>query len=516
VRSLTRSITGAAGLLGWLGVWELSSVTGVLDQTGVPDPLTIARRLTRLAGDPDFRAALLATVLAWGLALGLTVLLAIPAGLVLGSIPLARTATDVLVEVIRPVPSVALIPLCLVTLGGGPVTKIVLAVFAGTWPLLFAVLTGLTSVDPQWLDTARTLGSTRLRLLWRIRLPVVWSFAVTGLRLSASLELIVLVSTEYLAGQGTPGLGSYLNLSAEQTGDLTTLLTGAVVVGALGIVMGALLLGLQRPWHARVTVAGTTPAPVPRWQRLLRFAQRWTALALWIGLWELVTARTRSVFAPTPLSIATAAVHLAHTPGAIEAITVSLARLGLGWVIAVLLGVAAGLLLGSWPVVADLAEAPAAWCRSIPTVLMLPVLVVWVPIGTPLSVAIIALGAVWPILLHTLDGVRAVEVTLLDTARAYGVTWWRRLGWVLLPAAGPRILAGLRISLSLALILLLVSELAGASDGIGFQLLATQSLFAFPQMWAWLTLTGALGYLLNRLVHRAGRLALPWHTDPLT
>ena len=80
----------------------------------------------------------------------------------------------------------------------------------------------------------------------------------------------------------------------------------------------------------------------------------------------------------------------------------------------------------------------------------------------------------------------------------------------MLPAASPKILTGLRISLSLALILMIVSELVGASAGIGYQLLQAQSLFAFPQMWAWIVLTGALGYALNRLVQAASDRVLPW------
>lgn len=516
MQSLVRGGVGVVGLIGALGMWELAGLTGGLRSAGLPDPLTVARRIGTLLGDPDFRTALFATALAWGVALLATVLVAVPAGLVLGSIPLVRTATEVLVEVVRPIPGVALIPLCLVTLGAGPTMKITLAVFAGTWPVLFAVLASLRSVDPQWLDTARSLHATPARIAWRVRLPVVASFVVTGVRLAASVELIVLVSTEFLAGEGYPGLGAYLSISAEQVGDLTTLLAGAVIVGLLGVAMSAALLGLRRPWHARITVAGVAREVVSGRQRLMRFGQRWMSFAVWIGLWELVTARARSVFAPAPASILAAAAQLWRTPVARDTIGVSLTRLGVGWSIAVLAGVGGGLLLGSWPVLADLLEAPAAFIRTIPTVLLLPVLVAWVPIGTPLSVTIIALGAVWPILLNTIDGVRAVDATLVDTARAYRTPLWRRLGLVVLPAAGPRILAGLRISLSLALILLVVSELAGASNGIGYQLLQTQALFAFPQMWAWVLCTGALGYLLNRSLLLAGRFALPWYHDPLT
>ncbi|HVV18237.1 MAG TPA: ABC transporter permease subunit [Pseudonocardiaceae bacterium] len=514
-----RWIRSVAGLVGALVLWELASRNGVLDPSVVASPITLARRVVGLFGDPDFQSALLATLVAWLLALALTVLLAVPAGLLLGSIPAVRTATEVLVEMLRPIPAVALIPLCLVMLGAGAQTKIVLAVFAGVWPLMFNVLAAVRGTDPMWIDTARSMGSGRLAVMARVRLPAVVPFAVTGLRVAAPLELIVLVSTEYVAGEGYPGLGSYLSISADQTGDMTTLLAGAAIAGGLGTAMSLLILCLRARWHRQVTTSMTQTVTLTRRQSVVRFFQRWLSLVIWIAVWQVVTERLRSPFAPTPASIVNAAYHMwftgsAHslwlTPLVTDNIVVSLERVVYGWLIAVAAGVGIGLLLGSVTVLADLVEPLAAFIRTIPPVLMLPVLLAWVRIGTPLSVTIIALGAVWPILINTMDGVRSVDGTLVDTARAFHTVGWRRLLTVVLPAASPKILTGVRISLSLALILMIVSELIGADAGIGFQLVEAQSLFAFPQMWAWIILTGALGYLFNRLVQAASDRMLPW------
>jgi ABC-type nitrate/sulfonate/bicarbonate transport system permease component len=491
----------------------------VLDPAVVPAPSALAARIVGLLGDPDFQAALAATVVAWLLALLLTVVLAVPVGLLLGSIPAVRTATEVLVEMLRPIPAVALIPLCLVMLGGGAQTKIVLAVFAGMWPLMFNVLAAVRGIDPLWIDSARGCGTGWARIMWRVRLPAVVPFAVTGLRVAAPLELIVLVSTEYVAGEGYPGLGTYLNISADQSGDMTTLLAGAAVAGALGTGMSLLVLGLRARWHRYVTTAMNQLAAATRRQTAIRFVQRWVSLAVWIGVWQLVTRLLRSPFAPTPASIVAAAYRMWFTgpagrlwltPLVTGNILVSLERVALGWLIAALAGVLGGLLLGSVTVLGDLVEPLAAFIRTIPPVLLLPVLLAWVRIGTPLSVTIIAIGAVWPILINTMDGVRTVDGTIVDTARAFHTARWRRLAAVVLPAASPKILAGLRVSLSLALILMIVSELVGANAGIGYQLLQAQSLFAYPQMWAWIVLTGLLGYGLNRLVQTAGDRMLPW------
>lgn len=516
---MRRWIRSVVGLAGVLVLWELASHNGVLDPSVVASPVTLARRIVTLLADPDFQSALLATLVAWLLALALTVLFAVPAGLLLGSIPAVRTATEVLVEVLRPIPAVALIPLCLVMMGAEAQTKIVLAVFAGVWPLMFNVLAAVRGIDPMWIDTARGMGSGRLRTMAWVRLPAVVPFAVTGLRVVAPLELIVLVSTEYVAGEGYPGLGSYLNISADQSGDMTTLLAGAAIAGLLGTAMNLLILTLRAKWHTRVTTTMSQATAPTRRQSVVRFLQRWLSLGIWIGVWQVVTERLRSPFAPTPASIVDAAYHMwftgpAHslwlTPLVTDNILVSLERVVFGWLIAVVAGVVGGLLLGSAAVLADMVEPVAAFVRTIPPVLLLPVLLAWVRIGTPLSVTIIALGAVWPILINTMDGVRSVDGTIVDTARAFHTAGWRRLVTVVLPAASPKILTGVRISLSLALILMIVSELVGASAGIGYQLLQAQSLFAYPQMWAWVVLTGALGYLFNRLVQTAGDRLLPW------
>lgn len=516
---MRRLIRGVVGLAVALLLWQLASDRHVLDPRVVPSPMALGQRIVSLTGDADFRAALLATLVAWLLALLLTVAIAVPAGLLLGSIPAVRTATEVLVEVLRPIPAVTLIPLCLVMMGSGAQTKIVLAVFAGMWPVMFNVLAAVRGIEPMWIDTARSMGTGTLRTTLWVRLPTVVPFAVTGLRVAAPLELIVLVSTEYVAGEGNPGLGSYLNFSANQAGDMTTLLAGAAIAGVLGSLVSVLILALRAKWHTQVTTAMAHAATPTRREAVIRFGQRWLSLLVWIGVWQLVTQWLNSPFAPTPASIVSAGYHMwltgpAHqlwlTPLVTDNIAVSLERVALGWVIALVIGVVGGLLLGSATPVADLVEPIAGFIRSIPPVLLVPVLLAWVQIGTPLSVTVIAAGAVWPVLINTMDGVRGVDGTVVDTARAFRTTRLRRLVTVVLPAASPKILTGVRISLSLALVLMIVSELVGANAGIGYQLLQAQSLFAFPQMWAWIVLTGALGYALNRLVQAASDRALPW------
>ena len=128
-----------------------------------------------------------------------------------------------------------------------------------------------------------------------------------------------------------------------------------------------------------------------------------------------------------------------------------------------------------------------------------------------MKVFVIVAGCVWPILLNTIDGVRGVEPTMLEMSRSYGVSRLRSWGQVLLPAALPQIFSGLRAALSIALILMVISEMVASTNGIGFFVLNAQRTFAIPEMWSGIILLGVLGYSLNGLLVLVERRILRWH-----
>lgn len=519
---MRRLLLGFGGLAAFLLVWEAAGPSGLIAPGALPPPSTVLVRIGTLLADPAFRTGLVATVAAWLLSLALTVVVAVPVGLVLGSVPGLRAASSAVIDFVRPVPAVALTPLCVVMFGAGPTTKIVLAVLAGTWPLLFNVLHGLREVDRVQIETARAFRAPAWRIALQVRLPSVVPFALTGLRIALGLELIVVVSTEFLAGIGYPGLGAYVWNAGEQAGDITTVLAGTLVAGALGYLANQALLALStRPRFAprASTASGSETGGPPRWVVGL---QRWGTLAGCLAVWQLVTAAARSPFAPPPSDIVRAAVHewftgpashLLLTTTAIGNILPSLGRLGLGWAIAVVVGVGAGVLLGLVRWLGDAVEPLLAFGRSIPASLLIPVLFVLLHAGTEMEIVTIATGAVWPIVLNTIDGVRTVEPLIVDTARVYGTSRVRLVLTTVLPGAFPKIVAGLRVSLSLALIVMVVSELVGASNGIGYQLSQAQGVFGYPVMWAYIALISVLGYVLNRLLRIAENRLVPWLAD---
>ena len=190
----------------------------------------------------------------------------------------------------------------------------------------------------------------------------------------------------------------------------------------------------------------------------------------------------------------------------------SLERILLGFGIAAVVGVALGIPLGlsRW---GRLAAMPhIEFWRAIPPPALLPISVVLLhSIGNVQKVSFIAFFCVFPILLNTIDGVRGIDPTLADTARSYGLRGFARIRRIVLPAALPQIAAGMRVSLALAVIIMVVAEYFSSTSGVGYVLLISKNTFQMGPMWAAIVLIGLLGYLLSLLFALAERRFLAWH-----
>lgn len=176
----------------------------------------------------------------------------------------------------------------------------------------------------------------------------------------------------------------------------------------------------------------------------------------------------------------------------------SLMRLGLGYVLAAVLGVGGGLLLGLNPWLQRASQPVVEFVRAIPPPLLIPfVVVVLSNSGTLSKVVIIALGAVWPVLLNTITGVRSVDRQVLDMAVSYGVPPPQRLWRIVLPGASPHIMVGLRTALAIAIILMVISEMRNTREGLGYRVLEAQRGFDSAGTIAGIIVIGFVGVVLN-------------------
>jgi len=190
----------------------------------------------------------------------------------------------------------------------------------------------------------------------------------------------------------------------------------------------------------------------------------------------------------------------------------SLVRFGAGFGIATFAGIALGVVIGMSSLLRRLAMPHIEYWRAMPPPALLPISIILLhSIQNRQKIAFIAFFCVFPVLLNTIDAVRGIDPTLIDTARSYRVPLHQRVQRLVLPSALPQIVAGMRNSLALAVIMMVLSEYWSSSSGVGYQLLISKNTFQFGPMWASIVLIGLLGYLLNALFLLFERRVLAWH-----
>src|SRR5688500_5877632 len=192
-------------------------------------------------------------------------------------------------------------------------------------------------------------------------------------------------------------------------------------------------------------------------------------------------------------------------------VAASMKRAAAGYVMAALVFIPLGILMGLSQTVYRLFEVIVEMLRPVPPPVMIPVAMLFFGLEDEMKIFVIFFSCAWPILLNTLDGARNVEKLLLDTARTFGLSYARMIWKVVLPACLPQIMTGLRISLPITLILVVISEMVGSVDGIGYFILDAQRRFRVAQMYAGMLALAILGYSLNLLFDGAHRVLLAWH-----
>lgn len=194
----------------------------------------------------------------------------------------------------------------------------------------------------------------------------------------------------------------------------------------------------------------------------------------------------------------------------------SLERLVGGYALAVVSGATVGFILGLYRPARIAALPVVTFMRSLPPITLLPVGILLLGAGNTMAITIIAFATCWPVLLNTMDGVAEQDATMLDTARVYGIKGWDRFRFVMFPAVLPRLTAGMRTSLSLAILTLVAAEFLGATAGVGFAIFQAQLAYSATQMWSAVLMLGILGYLLNFAFERVERRVLHWHINAYT
>lgn len=232
---------------------------------------------------------------------------------------------------------------------------------------------------------------------------------------------------------------------------------------------------------------------------------------LLVLVWWASTLGAVNFFVPTPATLVGKFGEVWFGPRFLSDVLPSVGRLLLGVTAAIVIGVVGGVLIGSVRWLRALLEPVLEFFRAIPPPVLVPVLILVMGVTDPMKVAVIISGCVWPVLLNTIEGVRAVDGVLSDSAHTYGISGWARVRYLVLPSASPQIMAGVRQSLSLGLILMVISEMFASSSGLGFTIVQFQRSFAIPEMWSGIVVLGLLGVALSFIFQWAERNILRWY-----
>jgi sulfonate transport system permease protein len=223
-----------------------------------------------------------------------------------------------------------------------------------------------------------------------------------------------------------------------------------------------------------------------------------------IALWQLASTAgwVNAIFIPPPDEVARTGLDMLLGDDLIPATAATAARALLGLVIAFAIAVPAGLVFASSRLADELSQPPREFFRALPTVTVVPALMVIVGPGESLSVLAVVFGAVWPILLGTMLGVRETDPVLLDVARVHRLSAGRAVFKIRLPAALPHIMTGVRISLAIALVIALVVEMMSGNGGLGTLVVEARSRFRNAEVFAIVAVIGIVGLLLNAVMVR--------------
>ena len=228
-------------------------------------------------------------------------------------------------------------------------------------------------------------------------------------------------------------------------------------------------------------------------------------------LWWVASADSQSFYLPPLRQILEAFASVWLGARLVDDVLPSVARLLTGFALAGLAGVTLGVMVGSSPRLRAACEPVLEFLRAIPPPVLVPIFILVAGIGTAMKVLVIVSGCLWPVLLNTVEGVRARDEVLEDTCRAYGIRGQARLRHLVLRAASPQIVTGMRQALSIGIILMVISEMFAASSGLGFTIVQFQRGFAIPEMWSGILLLGLLGVVLSFGFRLVENRVLSWY-----
>lgn len=238
---------------------------------------------------------------------------------------------------------------------------------------------------------------------------------------------------------------------------------------------------------------------VQSWLPILGLTTLWTA-----------TAGSTSFYFPPFSEVLAALVANLRTGTLVHDLLFSMHNVLIGLALAIVVGVLLGVVIGERDALREATGPFLDYVRATPMVAFVPVIILTFGIGSAPKIFLIALAATWPILLNTISGVHGISAAVRESARAYRIPTTLLLRRVLLPGALPQIFAGIRIALSVSVVMMIVGEIYGSPEGLGHFVLHAGSSFQVKDVWAGTLLIGVIGYLMTLVLIAVEHSSLGW------
>jgi NitT/TauT family transport system permease protein len=247
----------------------------------------------------------------------------------------------------------------------------------------------------------------------------------------------------------------------------------------------------------------------------MRKLLRISSLLAFFLIWEAICrfGLVDPLFLSPPSTVLITTGKLIKSGELITHISASLYRAFLGFFLAAAIAIPHGILIAWFRVIEDITNPIVELFRPIPAAALIPVAILWLGIGNASKIVIIAFACYFPIILNTISGVRHVDVTLLKVAKLFGANRLQTLTKIVLPSAFPFIMTGLRISMAVALILLIITEMIGARSGLGFMIIDAEYTFKTERMFAGIFTIGFIGFTMNEVMVRIEKRATRWKRE---
>jgi ABC-type nitrate/sulfonate/bicarbonate transport system permease component len=436
-----------------------------------------------------------------GLAIGTIIGLAL--GIAFGISDTLNRLMEVTVEAIRPIPSIALLPIALIALGFGYRMEIVIVAFACVWPILILSRAAVRSIEPRLsAGAAAAAGATGLEdhhpggAAADFRgVPPVGRHRADRRRHGRDRDKPAWAWRRHHAGAagaaprsdaGLSDLDRHHRLRAEHPSD-------------------------------RGPTAPVRPRRVERRRPMNRAVIMWrmasfAVAAGFIALWQLIAnlKLVSPVFLPGPDRAWAALVRGFSSGDLWSKLAGTLEHMAYGWLAASIAGIAIGAIIGSSRTMRTYVAPSLEFLRPLPVSAIIPVAIAMLGLTQAMALFVIAFGAIWPIMLATIHGFAAVEPRLYEVARSLQMSRLAVISKIALPSASPDILAGMRLSLTVALILSVVCEILAGLDGLGHWVLLSARAFRSADLFAGVILLGVTGYVTSVAMSMAEHRLLAW------